>query len=153
MLQVHTKQPKKTAPDRRRDHIVTWLRELNECRTGGLVSDEDYGYQRAEKLTDLLRPARCLGLASALGAIIAGAIGGGSTWWFTQDWSYTLFVAVLSGLWGISSIGRLLREKFIELQIRERRKMLLALLENDLIDANEFADFDERLQEAHPILQ
>jgi hypothetical protein len=129
---------------------VNWLRELEECRIGGLVSDEDYAYQRAEKLDGLLRPPRCLWLASGLGAILAGAIGGGAMWWFTRDWRVTAFVAALSGLWGINSLGRLLREKFIELQLRERRKLLLALLENDLLIANEFADFDERLQAAHP---
>lgn len=139
-----------TARDRGREHIVTWLRELEECRAGGLVADEDYGFQRAEKLDQLLRPPRCLWLASALGAFLVGTLGAGATWWFTRDWRFTGFVAALSGLWGISSVGRLLREKFTEIQIRERRKTLLALLENDLLDANEFADFDERLQEAHP---
>jgi len=146
MLQVRTTQ----SPQTGREQIVGWLRELGECRAGGLVSDEDYGYQRAEKLDQLLHPPRCLWLASGFGAILAGAIGGGTTWLVTQDWLFTASVAAISGLWGINSVGRLLREKFIDLQLRERRKLLLALLDNDLLDANEFADFDERLQAANP---
>lgn len=150
MPQVLTTQAVHPAPERGREHIVNWLRELEACRSGGLVSDEEYGYQRAEKLDGLLRPPRLLWLAPAVGAILTGCIGGSAIWWFTKDWSFTTFAVTLSGLWGINSIGRLLREKLIELQLRGRRKLLLALLENDLVDANEFADFDERLETAHP---
>jgi hypothetical protein len=150
MLQAHPIPQRPSARDRARDDIVTWLRDLEECRIGGLISDEDYGYQRAEKLDQLLRPPRCLWLAPTFGVLVAGAMGGGAMWWLTGHWLYAGFVATLSGLWGINSIGRLLREKLIEVQLRGRRKVLLALLENDLLDAHEFADFDERLQEAHP---
>src|SRR5205807_9591887 len=82
-------------------HFVTWLRELEECRAGGFVSDEDFGYQRAEKLSELLQPPRCLWIGPLFGGLLTGAVGGCATWWFTRDWRFTVFVALLSGLWGL----------------------------------------------------
>ena len=127
------------------EQLVAWLRELEECRIGGLVTDEDYAYQRAEKLAALLRPTRCLWLASFAGALVVGAFAGAVTWQFTRDWRAAGGVAAVAGVWGLTSLGRALREKFIELQLRGRRKILVALLENDLLTASEFADYDDRL--------
>jgi hypothetical protein len=127
------------------EQLVAWFRELEECRIGGLVTDEDYSYQRAEKFASLLRPTRGLWLAALLGATLIGALAGALTWWFTRDWRFTAGIGVLSAAWGSTSLGRALSEKFTELQLRGRRKILIALLENDLLTAAEFADYDERL--------
>src|SRR5690349_10626082 len=45
-------------------HIIQWLRELEECRKGGLVTDEDYALERAEKLSALLDRHHSLWLAT-----------------------------------------------------------------------------------------
>ena len=127
------------------DHFVTWLRELEECRAGGLVSDEDFGLQRAEKLDELFDPPRFLGFASVLGAAIVGGFGGAVTWWFTRDLRFTALAVVLADVWGLTSLGRIFREKFIELQLNGRMKILIALLEHDLITAVEFSSYEEQL--------
>lgn len=149
MTHVQPIEPPKSALPRGGAHLVAWLRELEECRIGGFVTDEDYAYQRAEKLAALLRPTRCLWLASFAGALLIGAAAGAITWQFTHDWRAASGVAALAGVWGLTSLGRALREKFIELQLRGRRKILVALLENDLLSASEFADYDDRLAQGH----
>lgn len=131
--------------NRRGQQLVNWLRELEECRIGGLVTDEDYAYQRAEKFSALLRPVRGLSVASIGGALLISAIAWAATWHFSHDWRAAGGVAVLAGVWGVTSLGRAFREKCTELQLRGRRRIFLALLENDLLTASEFADFDDRL--------
>jgi hypothetical protein len=150
MLEVHASRPPQPARTRTGDQFVTYLRELEECRIGGLVSDEDYAYQRAEKLAALLRPTRFLWIASLIGGLLIGSLAGGTTWFFTRDWRATAGVAGVAGMWGLTSLGRVMREKFIELQLRERRKILVALLENDVLSASEFADYDDRLAQGNP---
>jgi hypothetical protein len=137
------------ALSRRGEQLVAWLRELEECRIGGLVTDEDYGYQRAEKFAVILRPMRCLWLAPLLGVLLIGAPACTLIWLLTHDWRLTGGIAVLAGAWGGMALGRLLREKLIELQLRERRRILVALLDSDLLTANEFADYEERLLHGH----
>jgi hypothetical protein len=150
MPEVHAGRPPQPARTRGGEQFVAWLLELEECRIGGLVEDEDYAYQRAEKLAVLLRPTRCLWIASVIGGSLVGAVAGATTWHFTRDWRATAGVATVAGMWGLTSLGRLIREKFIELQLRERRKILVALLENDLLTASEFADYDDRLAQGNP---
>ena len=141
--QPHT--PPHTTLSRSGEQFVGWLRELEECRICGLVTDEDYAFQRAEKFAVLLRPARALWLASALGAALVGATAGTLIWFLTHNQRYAVAIAVIAGAWGCISLGRILREKFSELQVRGRREIFVALLENDLLTAVEFADYDERL--------
>ena len=143
-------RPPQSALTRGGEQLVAWLRELEECRIGGLVTDEDYGYQRAEKFSLLLRPMRWLRLASLTGTVLLGAPSAALIWFLTQDWRITAGIAVLAGVWGFMALGRVLREKFIELQLREGRKILLALLENDLLTASEFSDYEDRLAQGHP---
>ena len=145
MTHAQPVRPPQSALSRGGEQLVAWLRELEECRIGGLVTDEDYSYQRAEKLAALLRPTRCLWLASFFGALLIGAFASAVTWQFTRDWRAAAGVAAVAGVWGLTSLGRVMREKFIELQLRGRRKILVALLENDLLTASEFADYDDRL--------
>ena len=131
------------------EELIAWVRELEECRIGGLVTDEDYSFQRAEKFAALLRPIRCLWLAALLGAILVGGAAGALNWWFTRDWRFTAAIAAIATAWGSMSLGRALSEKFIEIQLRGRRKIFVALLEYDLLTAAEFADYDERLTTGH----
>ena len=127
------------------EQFVGWLRELEECRISGFVTDEDYAFQRAEKFALLLRPARAPWLASLLGAVFVGAPAGALIWFLTHDPRYAAAIAVIASAWGFISLGRMLREKFTEIQLRGRREIFVALLENDLLTAAEFADYDERL--------
>ena len=127
------------------EQIVAALRELEENRLVGILRDEDYGSQRAERFNLLLRPMRGLWLAELLGAALVGAPAGALIWFLTGQQYYTIGIAAVASAWGFTSLGRALREKFAELRSRGRRKILVALLDNDLLTAHEFAEYEERL--------
>jgi hypothetical protein len=126
-------------------HFVSQLRELSEQRLRGLVSFEEYSARRAAKLDELLQPPRFPRAGQFLGGVITGAIGAGTTWMFAGDWRFIAFVSLLAGTWGLTSLGRLLREKFIQIQLGERLDILLALLDNDLISVGELAEYEDCL--------
>ena len=128
------------------EQIVASLRDLEECRIGGLITDDDYDCQRAEKFNALLRPMRGLWVAAVLGAALIGAPAGTLIWFLTHDPRYTAAIATIASAWGFTSLGRALREKFAELRLRGRRKILVALLDNDLLTATEFAEYEDRLR-------
>ena len=130
---------------RRGEQAVAALRELEESRICGLVADEDYSRQRAEKFRVLTRPIPGMWLAALLGAPLLSAPAGALVWLLTHDERYTFVFAVLAGAWGILSLGRVLQEKCTELCSRGRRKILIALLDNDLLTASEFAEHEQRL--------
>ena len=125
---------------RRGEQAVAELRALEENRICGLVTDEDYLRQRAEKFRALTRPVPGMWLAALLG-VPAGAL----IWLLTHDERCAFAIAVLAGAWGILSIGRMLQEECTELCSRGRRKILVALLDNDLLTASEFAEHEQRL--------
>jgi len=150
MPHAQTASPIEVPRSRAANHITVWLRDLGECRVGGLVTDEEFAYQRAEKLDALLQPPRCLWIASVLGGLAVAATGAAATWWFTRDLLFTPLVALLSGVWGVTSLGRVCREKFIEIQLRDRMNTFVMLLEHDLITASELADYEERLMAGNP---
>lgn len=145
MAEAGPSTPQAYGLSRRGEQILGWLRELEECRVGGLVTDEDYSYQRAEKFAMLLRPVRCLWIAPLLGALLIGVPAATSIWLLTKDWRLVASIGVLATAWGFLALGRLLREKLVEIQLRERQRILVALLDNDLLTASEFADYEERL--------
>lgn len=129
----------------RGEQVVAALRELEENRICGIVTDDDYGRQRAEKLRPLTRPMPGLWLAALPGVPLIGAPAGALIWLLTHDERITFVIAVLAGAWGILSFGRVLQEKCAELFSRGRRKILVALLEDDLLTASEFAEHEQRL--------
>ena len=130
---------------RRGEQAVAELRELEEGRICGLVSDEDYGRQRAEKFRALTRPLPGMWLAALLGVPLIGAPAGALIWLLTHDERCAFAIAVLAGAWGILSLGRVLQEKCAEILSRGRRKTLVALLDSDLLTASEFAEHEQRL--------
>src|SRR5688500_6404773 len=69
--------------------LVTWLRDLEDCRQGGLLSDEDYAMQRAEKLSELLCEHRRLWLAPFAAAGCVGAVGASVAWMCSMNWQLT----------------------------------------------------------------
>jgi hypothetical protein len=125
--------------------LVTWLRDLEDLHQGGLLSDEDYAVQRAEKLSELLCEHRHLWMASVVAAGCLGAVGASVTWMCTMDWQLTGLGAGLAALFGIVMLARPCRETLKQSQIRDRLDSLNALLAMDLITADEFIVYEERL--------
>ena len=121
------------------------MRALEENRICGLLTDEDYLRQRAEKFRALTRPVPGMWLAALLGVPLLGVPAGALIWLLTHDEPCAFAIAVLAGAWGILSIGRVLQEECTELCSRGRRKILVALLDNDLLTASEFAEHEQRL--------
>ncbi len=130
---------------RRGEQAVAELRALEENRICGLLTDEDYLRQRAEKFRTLTRPVPGMWLAALLGVPLLGVPAGALIWLLTHDEPCAFAIAVLAGAWGILSIGRVLQEECTELCSRGRRKILVALLDNDLLTASEFAEHEQRL--------
>ena len=137
--------PRHATLSRGGEQTVASLRELEEKHISGLIAEEDYVRQRAEKFNALLRPMRGLWLAEIFGAALVGAPLGALIWFCTQQEYYTTGIGVVGGMWGFTSLGRVLREKFADLRSRGRRKILIALLDNDLLTASEFAEYEDRL--------
>ena len=133
--------------------LVTWLRDLEECRQGGLLSDEDYALQRAEKLAELLCEHRHLWIAPIVAAGSVGSIGASVAWMCSMNWQLAGVGASLGALFGIVMLARPCRENLKEKQIRERLESLNALLAMDLISADEFLVYEERLHSGGRELQ
>ena len=133
--------------------IVQWLRELEECREGGLLSDEEYAEQRAEKLAELLCQHRHLWVAwvAAAGslAIVAGCV----VWIARMDLQAATIAASISGFFGMIMLGRPCRDGLKQSQIRDRLHLLNTLLARDLITADEFITFEEQLHAGSSGLQ
>lgn len=126
-----------------------WLQELDECRRGGLVTIEDFAYQRAEKLDELMKKPRRLWLGWLLAGLPLAIICGGLAWLFTQDWRKAALGAGIAGAWGVSALGRMACEHLRNVQLREQLRILRELLERDLVSAEEFSAFEEQLHNAN----
>jgi hypothetical protein len=127
------------------EQLVETLRDLEDHRICGLVSDDEYTRQRTTKLRAIVRPNPMTWLAALLGLPLIGGPAAALTWFVTHDDHITFSMAVLAGAWGILSVGRMLHEKCAELMSRGRRKILVALLDNDLLTGAEFAEHEEQL--------
>ncbi len=138
--------PTEQAPlSRSGEQTIAALRELEEKRISGLVSDHDYTSQRAEKFAALLRPMPGLWLAEIFSAAAVGLPLGALIWFFTQQEFQTFAITAIGSTWGFIFLGRMLRGKFAELRSRGRRATLVALLDNDLITASELVDYESQL--------
>lgn len=126
--------------------IVEWLGELEECRVGGLISDEDYAIERAEKLSELLCRHRRLWLASVSAAGSMASFAGCAVWSAAGEWQITTVAAGLGALFGVAMLASPFREILKQTQIRERLTILNALLARDLITPDEFLVYEERLE-------
>jgi hypothetical protein len=126
-------------------HIVQWLNELEECRAGGLISDEDYAMERAEKLSELLCQHRALWMAPIVAAGSVGILVGCAFWVGYGDLQITLTAGALGALFGLIMLAQIFRENMKTWQIRERLEILNALLAHDLLSADEFLMYEERL--------
>ncbi len=128
-------------------YFLLWLRELDECHRGGLVGIEDFAFQRAEKLNELLVKPRGLWLGWVLAGLPLALAAGGLAWWLTKDWRKVALGAAIAGVWGVSSLGRMACEYLRNVQLRERLGILRELLADELVSAEEFSEFEERLHD------
>ena len=126
-------------------YVVQWLRELEECRVGGLVTAQEYAVERAEKLAEILCKHRRLWLAPLGAAWSIGAIVASVVWMATMDWQMTGLAAALGGLFGLVVLARPCRDRLKHIQICDRLEILTALLSYDLVSADEFIVYEERL--------
>lgn len=126
-------------------YIVQWLRELEECRVGGLITDEEYAVERAEKLSELLCAHRKLWLAPIVAAGSPAAVFGNIVWMACMDWQLSALAAALGGLFGLVMLARPCRDSMKNTQIRDRLETLNALLSLDLVTADEFIIYEERI--------
>ena len=124
-----------------------WMRDLDECRRGGLVSDEDFAYQRAEKLDELLVRPRRLWLGWVLAGLPLAVVAGSLAWLATENWMKVALATIIVCVWGVSALGRMACEHLRHVQLRERLGILRELLEHDLVSAEEFSAFEERLHD------
>lgn len=124
-----------------------WMRDLDECRRGGLVSDEDFAYQRAEKLDELLVRPRRLWLGWVLAGLPLAVVAGSLAWLATENGMKVALATGVAGVWGVSALGRMACEHLRHVQLRERLGILRELLEHDLVSAEEFSAFEERLHD------
>ena len=126
-------------------YYVGWLRELKYLHDAGLLEDEDYSYQRAEKITELLDCPRRPWLAWLYVGVPLGLIGAAVTWRLMEVWKISTSLLGVAALCGLAALGRRSRERFAHLGSSERLMILRELLAEDVITTMEFADFEERL--------
>ncbi len=124
---------------------LDWVGELKQLHAAGMLDDEDFAYQRAERLHQLLNiPSRkwlawlCLGAPLAL-------VGGGIAWWFSQDLMVAEAGAGIVVLCLLAALARFTRERRFHLTPKERTQILYDLLAEDLITSEEFLAYDECL--------
>ena len=127
-------------------YYTTWLRELDECHTAGLVSTEDYALQRAERLEETLIRPRHIWLAWVLATLPLAAIVGGIVWFCTHDWQRAAMSAGLGALFGCAMLGHACAEKMRQSQLRDRIIIIRTLLAHGLISADELIGYEERMQ-------
>ena|SRR5688572_7670588 len=126
-------------------YIVQWLRELEECRVGGLITDEEYAVERAEKLSELLCEHRFLWLGPVIASGTLASTTGSMVWVATMNLQTTGLGAALAGLFGLVMLARPIRDQLKNRQIEERLEILNALLSLDLVSADEFIIYEDRL--------
>lgn len=128
-------------------YYVSWLQELSELRSGGLVEDEDYAISRAERLEHLFeksrKPWRKWLFFALPASLIVGIL---ATWMTGNDTSMLAFaadVAVLCIFAGLAVHSRVERQ---QISPSQRLEILRALLERDLISSVEFNGFESRIK-------
>jgi hypothetical protein len=126
-------------------YIVQWLRELEECRVGGLITRDEYALERSEKLSELLCRHRGLWIAPVVAAGSCAAIVGSLVWAMSFDWQATSVAAALGAVFGLAMLSQPCRENLKHAQVRDRLEILNSLLSLDLVSADEFIIYEERL--------
>ena len=124
---------------------LDWIGELKQLHSAGMLDDEDFAYQRAERLHQLLNTPRRRWLGWIRLGVPLAILGGAAAWWFSRD----LMVAEAGGgiviLCFLAAIARFHRERRFHLTPKERTQILYDLLAEDLITSEEFLAYDECL--------
>ena len=128
-------------------YYVTWLQELSELRSGGLVEDEDYAISRAERLENLFekstKPWRKWLFFALPASLIVGVLATLMTGNDTSMLAFAADVAVLCIVAGLAVHSRVERQ---QISPSQRLEILRALLERDLISSVEFTGFESRIK-------
>jgi hypothetical protein len=126
-------------------YYIEWVGELSDLHRAGMLNDEDFAYQRAERLEELMDTPRRRWLGwIRIGVPLAG-IAGATAWWFTNDLLAVGAACLIVVLCVFAALGRLARERKHHLTLKERSDILYELLCEGLITSEEFLAFDERL--------
>jgi hypothetical protein len=141
---MNEQETKMNSRERIVHHFTMWLRELDECRAGGLLSDEDYAFQRAEKLEELFGKARKRWLGWVLVVLPIALAGAAYGWWVLGDLQIALGCVAIAVLCMAATYSRYRRDHMSD-NLDEMQLVLRALLDHDLITSPEFLAYDERL--------
>lgn len=127
-------------------YYVTWLQELSELRSGGLVEDEDCAFSRAERLEHLFekssRPWRKWLFFALPAALIVGVLAMLMT---DNDTSMLAFAADVAVLCIFAALAMHSRADKQQISPAQRLEILRVLLERDLISSVEFSGFERRI--------
>lgn len=124
---------------------MDWIGELSQFHDAGMLNDEDFAYQRAERLEELLEtPKRRWVWWIRIGVPCAGLLGAG-VWWLVRDLWVIAGAAAMVLLCVIAAMARLHYERKHHLTVKERSDILYHLLSENLISSEEFLAFDTRL--------
>ena len=128
-------------------YYVDWLQELTELRQGGMISDEDYAFSRAERLDTLLSgPGKPWVKWLFVGLPLSLLVGGALTF-LEQRNEPILYGGMSAALCLLAAIGVHSRVQSEHLSLDGRLDILRTLLERDLISSSEFSEFESRFLE------
>jgi hypothetical protein len=130
-------------------YYVDWLQELSELHSAGMVSDEDFAFSRAERLDALFhrrpKPWRKWLWAGVPAALATGGVGAH----LAQALEPLMVGAAVSTLCILAAVGTHSRVMASTLDFDKKLSVLRDLLARDLVSADEFSDFEQRIREAH----
>lgn len=126
-------------------YFVSWLSELKELHEAGLVEDEDYAYQRAEKISELLDCPSRSWLGWLYVGVPLGLVSAAVTWRLFESVQLSGALAGIAALCALAALGRRSRERFADLVAEDRLAILRQLLAADVVTSAEFAGFEERM--------
>jgi|GEM_PF-5937264 len=124
---------------------LDWIGELKQLHEAGMLDDEDFAYQRAERLHQLLNTPRRGWLGWIRVGVPLSLLAGGAGWWFSQDWMVAEAAGGIFLLCVLAALARYHRERRFHLTPKERTQILYDLLAEDLITSEEFLAYDECL--------
>ncbi len=125
--------------------FVSWFCELEQLHHGGMIDDEDYAYQRAEKLAELMNCPRRPWLAWVYIGLPITLIGAALTWQLLANIELSAALFGAGSLCSLAALSRRSRERFANLRNKDRLLILRELLATDLLTCAEFSDCEEQL--------
>jgi hypothetical protein len=126
-------------------HFVAWLQELNEVWRGGMMSDEDYAFSKAEHLEHLLEPLKRPWRKWIFGVLPVVLIAGGVVSYFEQSLDNMLTAACVGAVCVVGAIVAHWQAVRGQLSKADRLTVIRELLARDLITCDEFGVFEQRI--------